>query len=110
MSRIRNVRGREIIDSRGNPTVEADVELESGATGRAAVPSGASTGSREAVELRDGDRARYLGKGVLKAVANVNGEIRAALTGHDARDQKGIDARLRAIGVAGARLVVDRAP
>jgi enolase len=97
MSKIRNIRGREIIDSRGNPTVEADVELESGAVGRAAVPSGASTGSREAVELRDGDRRRYLGKGVLKAVGNVNGEIRAALMGHDCADQVGLDARLRAL-------------
>ncbi|MCC7258050.1 MAG: phosphopyruvate hydratase [Gammaproteobacteria bacterium] len=97
MSRITHIRGREIIDSRGNPTVEADVELESGATGRAAVPSGASTGSREAMELRDGDGRRYLGKGVLKAVANVNGEIRAALAGQEAADQRGIDARLRAL-------------
>ena len=75
MSKIVDIRGREILDSRGNPTVEADVDLESGAVGRAAVPSGASTGTREAVELRDGDKKRYLGKGVLKAVANVNGEI-----------------------------------
>jgi enolase len=97
MSRIRNITGREIIDSRGNPTVEADVELDSGAVGRAAVPSGASTGSREAVELRDGDKKRYLGKGVLRAVANVNGEIRAALIGADAADQAGADARLRAL-------------
>jgi enolase len=97
MSTIVNVRGREIIDSRGNPTVEADVELQSGATGRAAVPSGASTGSREAVELRDGDRRRYLGKGVSKAVANVNGEIRAAITGKEGRDQAGLDARLKAL-------------
>ena len=93
MSRIADIRGREIIDSRGNPTVEADVLLESGALGRAAVPSGASTGTREAVELRDGDAARYLGKGVRKAVANVNGEIRTALTGHDGTDQAGLDAR-----------------
>jgi enolase len=97
MSRIINIRGREIIDSRGNPTVEADVELEGGVVGRAAVPSGASTGTREAVELRDGDKKRYLGKGVLRAVANVNGEIRAALTGADAADQASIDARLRAL-------------
>ncbi|CAG0942909.1 enolase [Gammaproteobacteria bacterium] len=97
MSRIINIRGREIIDSRGNPTVEADVELDGGVLGRAAVPSGASTGSREAVELRDGDRKRYLGKGVLKAVANVNGEIRNAITGLDAGDQAGVDARLRAL-------------
>ncbi|MDH3945744.1 MAG: phosphopyruvate hydratase, partial [Chromatiales bacterium] len=74
MSLISDVIGREIIDSRGNPTVEADVTLASGAVGRAAVPSGASTGTREAVELRDGDASRYGGKGVLGAVANVNGE------------------------------------
>ena len=72
MSRIAAIRGREIIDSRGNPTVEADVILDSGAMGRAAVPSGASTGTREAVELRDGDKKRYGGKGVLKAVENIN--------------------------------------
>jgi len=97
MSKISNIRGREILDSRGNPTVEADVELASGVVGRAAVPSGASTGSREAMELRDGDKGRYLGRGVRKAVANVNGEIRAALTGLDAGDQAGVDARLRAL-------------
>jgi enolase len=95
MSTIRGVRGREIIDSRGNPTVEADVELDSGIMGRAAVPSGASTGSREAVELRDGDKKRYLGRGVVKAVANVNGELRAALVGRDIADQAGIDRRMR---------------
>jgi enolase len=94
MSKIRDIRGREILDSRGNPTVEADVELESGALGRAAVPSGASTGSREAMELRDGDRRRYLGKGVLRAVANINGEIRNALEGLDSADQPALDARL----------------
>jgi enolase len=94
MSQISNIRAREILDSRGNPTVEADVILESGAVGRAAVPSGASTGTREAVELRDGDSKRYGGKGVLKAVANVNGEIRAALLGMDAEAQADIDARL----------------
>ena len=75
---ITEVRGREILDSRGNPTVEVDVVLEGGARGRAAVPSGASTGEREALELRDGDKGRYLGKGVTKAVAHVNGEIAAA--------------------------------
>jgi enolase len=91
MSKIVDIRGREIIDSRGNPTVEADVVLESGAVGRAAVPSGASTGTREAVELRDGDKHRYLGKGVTKAVANVNGEIRTALLGRDAGSQADID-------------------
>ena len=91
MSKIVEIRGREIIDSRGNPTVEADVTLESGAMGRAGVPSGASTGSREAVELRDGDKSRYLGKGVLKAVANVNGELKRALVGRDAGNQAAID-------------------
>jgi enolase len=91
MSKIVDIRGREIIDSRGNPTVEADVVLESGALGRAAVPSGASTGTREAVELRDGDKGRFLGKGVLKAVANVNGEIKKALIGRDAANQADID-------------------
>jgi enolase len=99
MSRIKAVRGREIIDSRGNPTVECDVLLESGALGRAAVPSGASTGTREAVELRDGDKARYGGKGVLKAVANVNSVLQAALIGQDPRDQAEIDARM--IGLDG---------
>ena len=94
MSRIVEVRGREIIDSRGNPTVEADIVLDSGAVGRAAVPSGASTGSREAMELRDGDKRRFGGKGVLKAVANVNGEIAKLLQGFDARDREGLDARL----------------
>ncbi|AMO56165.1 enolase [Endozoicomonas montiporae] len=91
MSKIVEIKGREIMDSRGNPTVEVDVTLESGAMGRAAAPSGASTGSREALELRDGDKSRYLGKGVLKAVANVNGPIREALLGRDALDQKGLD-------------------
>ncbi|MBM4224390.1 MAG: phosphopyruvate hydratase [Gammaproteobacteria bacterium] len=97
MSRIADIRAREVIDSRGNPTVEADVILASGAIGRAAVPSGASTGTREAVELRDGDQKRYLGKGVLKAVANVNGPIRRALLKRDAREQQEIDARLIAL-------------
>src|SRR5258706_3060023 len=92
MSRIVGIQGREIIDSRGNPTVEAEVTLASGAMGRAAVPSGASTGSREAVELRDGDKKRYLGKGVLKAVAHVNGVLRTALIGRDAADQAGLHA------------------
>jgi enolase len=94
MSRIVDIRGREIIDSRGNPTVEADVLLDSGVLGRAAVPSGASTGSREAVELRDGDPKRYGGKGVRNAVAHVNGPIRQLLVGLDPQDQAGIDARL----------------
>jgi enolase len=96
MSRIVDIRGREIIDSRGNPTVEADVVLESGVVGRAAVPSGASTGSREAVELRDGDAKRFMGKGVQKAVAHVNGRIRDLVKGHDAQDQSGLDAKLLA--------------
>ena len=93
MSRIVDVLGREIIDSRGNPTVEAEVRLDSGIVGRAAVPSGASTGTREAVELRDGDKKRYQGKGVLKAVANVNGPLKAAVLGLDAREQRAIDSR-----------------
>ncbi|VAW72266.1 Enolase [hydrothermal vent metagenome] len=91
MAKITDVRGREILDSRGNPTVEADVLLDDGSMGRAAVPSGASTGSREAVELRDGDDSRYQGKGVLKAVGNVNGELRNAVTGMDAADQAALD-------------------
>ena len=94
MSAIAEVRAREILDSRGNPTVEVEVELDSGAIGRAAVPSGASTGAHEAVELRDGDKTRYLGKGVLKAVGNVNGPIAQALEGFDAADQAGLDKRL----------------
>jgi enolase len=94
MSRIVDVRGRQIIDSRGNPTVEADVVLHSGTVGRAAVPSGASTGSREAVELRDGDPKKFGGKGVLKAVGAVNGKIRDAVVGFDAQDQEGLDAKL----------------
>jgi enolase len=94
MSAIKDVIGLEIIDSRGNPTVEAEVVLASGARGRAAVPSGASTGSREAHELRDGDKKRYLGKGVAKAVANVNGEIRQAAVGLDAAAQQSLDRRL----------------
>lgn len=94
MSRIKDVRGLEILDSRGFPTVDAEVILESGARGRAAVPSGASTGSREAVELRDGDPQRYMGKGVRRAVAFVNGEIRDAARGIDSRDQQALDACL----------------
>jgi len=93
-SKITRVLGRQIIDSRGNPTVEADVVLEGGALGRAAVPSGASTGEHEAIELRDGDKSRYLGKGVLKAVANVNGEIARAVTGLDASNQVALDRRM----------------
>ena len=91
MSGIMEITGREILDSRGNPTVEVDVTLESGASGRAAVPSGASTGVHEAVELRDGDKKRYLGKGVEKAVASVNGEIFEAISGMEATDQVAID-------------------
>ncbi|MDP3422058.1 MAG: phosphopyruvate hydratase, partial [Thiobacillus sp.] len=91
MSAIIDVIAREILDSRGNPTVEADVLLESGVMGRAAVPSGASTGSREAIELRDGDKSRYLGKGVLKAVEHVNTEICEAIIGLDVEDQAFID-------------------
>ena len=94
MSAIVDVIAREILDSRGNPTVEADVLLESGVMGRAAVPSGASTGSREAIELRDGDKSRYMGKGVLRAVENVNTEICEALLGLDAEDQAFIDRTL----------------
>ncbi len=94
MSRIIDVRGREIIDSRGNPTVEADVLLDSGAIGRAAVPSGASTGTREAVELRDGDRSRYFGKGVRRAVDHVNTELKSLLVGLNPNDQTGLDQKL----------------
>src|SRR5258705_1125315 len=94
MSEIFDVRAREILDSRGNPTVEVEVELDSGAMGRAAVPSGASTGAHEAVELRDGDKKRYGGKGVLKAVGAVNGEIMDLLSGLDALDQIKIDRAL----------------
>src|SRR5450631_3252055 len=93
-TKIVRVHGRQIIDSRGNPTVEADVILEGGALGRAAVPSGASTGEHEALELRDGDKSRYLGKGVLKAVANANAEIGKAITGLDAADQRALDHKM----------------
>ena len=94
-TRIKTVKGREILDSRGNPTVEADVRLEGGGVGRAAVPSGASTGDHEAIELRDGDPARYLKKGVLRAVENINKTIAPALAGRDAADQAAIDRLLR---------------
>ncbi|MBW2474295.1 MAG: phosphopyruvate hydratase, partial [Deltaproteobacteria bacterium] len=94
MSEIIDVRAREILDSRGNPTVEADVLTADGAIGRAVAPSGASTGSREALELRDGDPKRFLGKGVLTAVGNVNGEIRTALLGQEVRGQEAIDRRI----------------
>jgi len=91
MTKITDIRAYEVLDSRGNPTVEADVILEDGSTGTACAPSGASTGSREALELRDGDKSRYLGKGVLKAVENINTEIRSLLLGKDALDQREID-------------------
>ncbi|MFP3978843.1 MULTISPECIES: phosphopyruvate hydratase [Marinobacter] len=91
MTKIANIKAREVMDSRGNPTVEADVILEDGTLGRACAPSGASTGSREALELRDGDASRYLGKGVLKAVEAINSKIRTALLGKDAADQRGLD-------------------
>ncbi|MGH9736745.1 MAG: phosphopyruvate hydratase [Candidatus Acidiferrales bacterium] len=93
-TKITSVHGREILDSRGNPTVEADVRLEGGAFGRAAVPSGASTGENEAIELRDGDKSRYLGKGVQKAVAHINTEIAQAVAGMDALDQTQLDHRM----------------
>ena len=94
MTNISEIRAREVLDSRGNPTVEAEVLLADGTTGRAIVPSGASTGEHEAVELRDGDNERYLGKGVLKAVENVNGEIADALGNFDAADQRALDAKM----------------
>jgi enolase len=121
MTAIVDIIGREILDSRGNPTVEVDVLLEDGAEGRAAVPSGASTGAHEAIELRDGDKSRYQGKGVQKAVDAVNGEIFDALSGMDAEDQRGIDAalikldgtenksRLGANAILGVSLAVARA-
>ncbi len=121
MAKIKNIQAREILDSRGNPTVEVDVVLEGGAMGRAAVPSGASTGSREAVELRDGDKKRFLGKGVLKAVENVNKIISAELIGKDASAQEEIDllmikldgtenkARLGANAILGVSLAVAKA-
>src|SRR5215472_726840 len=94
MSTIYDIKAREVLDSRGNPTVEVDVTLECGAAGRAAVPSGASTGEHEAIELRDGDKKRYLGKGVTKAVANANTKIKAALVGVDALDQLTVDSTM----------------
>jgi len=99
LTSIAEIRGRQVLDSRGNPTVEAEIFLDGGATARAIVPSGASTGEHEAVELRDGDKSKYLGKGVLKAVENVNGEIAEALIGGDAADQRGLDAKM--IGLDG---------
>jgi enolase 1/2/3 len=121
MPQIVGIHAREILDSRGNPTLEVDVELKSGAFGRAAVPSGASTGTREAVELRDGDQRRYGGKGVLKAVGHVNEEICAALLGRDAREQRQLDqimieldgtdnkSRLGANAILGVSLALARA-
>ena len=121
MSTIKTIHAREILDSRGNPTVEVDVRLANGVHGRAAVPSGASTGIHEALELRDDDKARFGGKGVLKAVANVNGEIAVALAGHSVFDQAGIDqamidldgtpnkGRLGANAILGVSLAVARA-
>ena len=118
---IEEVIGREILDSRGNPTVEVEVLLSGGATGRAAVPSGASTGEREALELRDGEKSRYVGKGVLKAVAHVNDEIAEEVKGADARDQALLDrilieldgtpnkGRLGANAILGVSLAVCRA-
>ena len=120
-ARIEHIRGREILDSRGNPTVEVDVVLDSGELGRAAVPSGASTGAHEAVELRDGDETRFRGKGVLRAVAHVNDEIAGVLRGADPADQRAIDerlinldgtankSRLGANAILGASLAVARA-
>ena len=121
MSAITEIHAREILDSRGNPTVEVDVLLESGAFGRAAVPSGASTGAHEAVELRDGDKSRYGGKGVLKAVESVNGEIYDAIAGLDASNQRALDlamieldgtpnkSRLGANAILGVSLAVAKA-
>jgi len=97
MAKIVDIKGREVLDSRGNPTVEADVILDNGITGSACAPSGASTGSREALELRDGDKSRYMGKGVLKAVANINGPIRDLLLGKDPVDQKALDRAMIAL-------------
>ena len=97
MTTIANIKAREVLDSRGNPTVEADVILKDGTLGRACAPSGASTGSREALELRDGDASRYLGKGVLKAVEAINGKIRDALMGKDSADQRGLDNTMLAL-------------
>ena len=97
MAKIIDIKAREVLDSRGNPTIEADVTLEGGFFGTACAPSGASTGTREALELRDGDKSRYLGKGVLKAVANVNGDIKNALLGMDATNQRALDDAMLAL-------------
>jgi enolase len=121
MSKIKNIKAREILDSRGNPTVEVDVTLDNGIIGRAAIPSGASTGSKEAVELRDGDKKRYLGKGVLKAVNNVNEIIAPQVVGKDPKEQKSLDylmidldgtenkAKLGANAILGVSLAVAKA-
>src|SRR5262249_14776749 len=126
-TKIAKVHARQVLDSRGNPTVEADVILEGGAFGRGAVPSGASTGEHEALELRDGDKSKYLGRGVLKAVANVNGEIAKAVAGLDAADQRALDHKmisldgtptksrlganaLLAVSMAAARAAAQRVP
>src|SRR5436853_7661790 len=98
-TKITGIHARQVIDSRGNPTVEADVMLDGGALGRAAVPSGASTGEHEALELRDGDKSKYLGKGVLKAVANANNEIAKSIPGLAAADQRALDHKM--ISLAG---------
>src|ERR1700730_1273136 len=109
---ITKIIGREILDSRGNPTVEADVWLADGSMGRAAVPSGASTGEHEAVELRDGDKSRYLGKGTRHAVANIDDKIGPAVMGMDARDQRAVDGRMISLdgspnkGVLGANAIL----
>ena len=105
MSKIVDVRALEVLDSRGNPTVAVDVVLESGTVGSAMVPSGASTGSREAIELRDGDKSRYLGKGVLKAVQNINIEIAESILGLDASEQAFLDRTLINTAVAVAGLI-----
>src|SRR5258707_12995199 len=94
ITQIQEIQAREVLDSRGNPTVEAEVTLGGGVKGRAAVPSGASTGEHEAVELRDGDKQRYVGKGVLKAAENVNGEIADSLTNLDAADRRALDQKM----------------
>src|SRR6201984_770609 len=99
-TKIVKVHARQVIDSRGNPTVEADVILEGDVLGRAAVPSGASTGEHEALELRDGDKSKYLGKGVLKAVSNANNEIAKSVSGLDAADQRALDKRMIELGGA----------
>ena len=108
MTEIVSIHAREILDSRGNPTVEADVVLDSGAKGRAAVPSGASTGEHEAVELRDGDKEHYLGKGVLQAVENVETILGPELTGMDASNQRLIDATMISIDGTENKSKIDR--